>query len=1557
MNETQKRIKAYQDALPGIRERIVAVTLLLVMSLTMMASASFAWLTISRAPAVMGVNTTVAANGNLEIALASGDGTTAPGDSMVGDSFAREGQTVVASNQTWGNLINLGDPAYGLENLTMRPAQLNTADLLGSPLFAAAYDTDGRITELTSDFGYAAWVPPEGKVPGYFGTSDQHGVRAISSMELQAMGADIVYYDMVDAAKKKNLAAGSTYLALGDNDKYMPSLATMMGLYMTARMNPSNATLSNPDCAVADIQNLRDMYAAFLGAFDQEAEAIAALANLQLFLLKGTGNYTPYTKEMIYATTTAKLKAEGIQVTNLDQFIKDRNTIASDLEKLKDLCSSGSSLKWKDSGLNDIVNNLVNVGACTIGADNTPISSIGASNAMGYLSGTQEARITNGILYRFEERVGAYIEVKNLSISATVERSGFTIPATVKANIQTTAPRNYNLFNNDQTYAESLNTGDYVGGTYVAVDTYGLAVDLWVRTNASGSYLTLEGNVITKSEMIRATGTDANGNEVELYTVSMSGTDEETGEAVTITMDVYSQTAEDNTVTWYNAVDHRTLSDEELNGQEPVAKMVEKITVIGYEGENRIWDDSKQLSSDATTQGSGSCYVYYADTPEDQARSLTLLEAFNVAFVDGNGQLLCTAVMDTEHYYAQSGRVIVPLVLSPSNSINLGEDYTGEVTYAITALERNVPTRVTALVYLDGTKLTNDEVLSAADIQGQLNIQFGSSKSLQPIDNEKLEGESRSVSASVSETSFNYDTHEGDMKTTVTVTVDGDEPGTVTAFFLREISATQGAREDTMTFTKNAERKWVADYTFKTPGNYVLRTVRLDGVDYDLASPPRVEIEGFTVKSLSCDQAVNNHISVMTAASSSPVDVRLEFATNDVSKMPRTVQGRFLRDDGSATNINFTYNSTTGFWTGSAAFLSSGQYSMQYLVLDGEYTELDENLWQTATVYLGMKAAVYTTSPHSFKYVPSEMADNEKLLGMQVKIMADTGKEMPGLSGVKLTYGMKGSGTKKMDADLAWNGSYYVGEMQNGRPGVWQFSHVTVGSNTITTATTFPTFTILSPEPPEYYTHSTVGYQYKPNNDAVMNAQITNSAAAQVQAYIVKAGTEDGVWVTGTIGGEYTTSDGTAVNNWNFKAPADANGYQDGNWQLTQLKLWDVFDKDGNAYTEEEPLLLDVPDGNVTKVVSRIVPSFAVDKSQNFGKDASGNVTASFMTSHTISGLNVDIKDFAGEALVDPDGNLLVTDVKLTFTYVNGSSSANGGYTSDSLTNATDGATIEIPLTNDGSDTHFVQTADAKILYAGSYTTTFSFKVSGTAYTYTGSEDTDSTKALPANAPVFSVWSKAPMLTITGITPTGKYSVDNTATAEIKDTNKTESASWGQTTTKWTLHSSHTTATSNISDDKLTANVYFKCFHADDGSWSSTGYGVTGERYHAHSNGSAGTGNPSVKITLSGINGFTKATLNFNDNTHIYEKMTVTNSGIYRSITSTNSIPYSWTAAGDCTRYIGYSQNIEGRLSDTVSQAGKKTVAGTITANQLSVEYSGSTYVIKIPTITINNPY
>ena len=186
VTETQKRIEAYRELLPGLREKVTAVAFLLALSVIMLTSASYAWLTISRAPEVTAVSTNIAANGSLEIALATGDGKTAPEDSKVGDSSApksdnENGNPITRANTTWGNLINLNDASYGLDNLALRPAQLNTAALLESPLWGAEYYGDGRVSKLDSNFRYTVWDGNYFAVPEL----EQFGVRAISSAEYQ----------------------------------------------------------------------------------------------------------------------------------------------------------------------------------------------------------------------------------------------------------------------------------------------------------------------------------------------------------------------------------------------------------------------------------------------------------------------------------------------------------------------------------------------------------------------------------------------------------------------------------------------------------------------------------------------------------------------------------------------------------------------------------------------------------------------------------------------------------------------------------------------------------------------------------------------------------------------------------------------------------------------------------------------------------------------------------------------------------------------------------------------------------------------------------------------------------------------------------------------------------------------------------------------------------------------------------------------------------------------------------------------------------------------------
>lgn len=1390
VTETQKRIEAYRELLPGLREKVTAVAFLLALSVIMLTSASYAWLTISRAPEVTAVSTNIAANGSLEIALATGNGLLPPGESQVGDSAAAENQTIVNANTTWGNLINLNDEAYGLENLVLRPAQLNRSDLLGSPLYGALYTADGRIDRLSSEFAYTSWIIPEPPRSPYFGLSSNVGVRAISSTKVSAEGTWVIINRLKGEAESANALAGDKYLELTKNKGYMESLSYIMGVFMTDRMNPgAGDNYNNQSIDTTHLGNLVEMYRAFEEIFELEADAIVKMLNLQLFLINGdTKPYTEFTVESLMNETQATLTNKGLKITDFNTFKKDYNLIKSDRALLEEISNAGNAkwrgpdpdntLKQKDS-IKEVIASLVNLDTCTVNGD--LISSIGATKALELNNKTNiPAVITNGVIYNFEQRVGVYMDVgkeynngKGLKIVAKGTRYGMSMDGTIYAYIKTSAEPP-SIFSSD--LAASIEVAGEFQGEIVAQDTYGMAVDFWVRTNASNSYLVLEGNILTTSEEVIATGEDADGNVVEIYTITRNEeiTNEETGESETIvtTVDLYKKDVS-GTEKWYYATSHRefTLKD----GETPTKKMETITTVIGFEGENRVWDDS-MLSVNATTQGGGSCYVYYADTPEDQAKSLKLLNAFKVAFVGADGKLMAEAEMATDKYFAESGRVTVPLVLSSSASTKIGTDDNGNDVYGITLLEKNVATRITAVIYLDGAKLTNEEVLAAADIQGQLNIQFGSSGMMLPIDNEELAKKERIVSADIDNTSFDYDTYQGEMKSTVTVTVTGEQPKKVTAFFLRQVNKTQGSREGVMEFTKNANGDWVADYTFTAPGTYVLRSVKLDGVDYDLASPPQVVITGFKVENITCSEAdANRNIKVFSTENSYATNFTIKFAADSEEKLPKEVQGRFLKDDGTTVNINFTFNPTTHIWSGSGTFVASGEYTMQYVVLDGKHVELAPGMRFTADVTLGIKVAVYTTSPTSFKYDRGEMQPNEELLGMQVRIMDNAGEEMPSMSDIRLYYKMEGA-ARTMDTDLEWNSGsgYYEGNLMTLGEGRWTFDRIEMGSNTITSATTSPVFTIFSSNMPKLYDnpYSTGPYQFAPDGKATMNIILENANGADVKAVVVNKRTNQEYTVTGSIEESYEENGEIIYTQFLFNLPADA--VQDGIWQMKKVLVTNCIGDDGSYIPagSDRPYEIDLEDENyTTKVVETVrvsVPQgqnivLGAEDSDTDGTISENEITASFMQGQTFTGLKIHVLDFEDKPVNIPN---IPTTVTMHFVY-NHDSESYGGYTINDAGNITDDD-FTATFTWNVEENCYIS-GDISRPYAGTYTAD-SVKVSIGTKDYSFSGDNK-----PTSMPTVAIYSIKPTVEIDYTDPKPSDREYNTMNKDAKNTNVTTS--------------------------------------------------------------------------------------------------------------------------------------------------------------------------------------
>ena len=93
-----------QKSFLSIRSKLLAAVAMLLVASFMVVSSTYAWFTLSTAPEVTGITTQVGANGNLEIALNTTN--TLPGN---GTGLTN----VVDKNATWGNIIDLGNAAYG----------------------------------------------------------------------------------------------------------------------------------------------------------------------------------------------------------------------------------------------------------------------------------------------------------------------------------------------------------------------------------------------------------------------------------------------------------------------------------------------------------------------------------------------------------------------------------------------------------------------------------------------------------------------------------------------------------------------------------------------------------------------------------------------------------------------------------------------------------------------------------------------------------------------------------------------------------------------------------------------------------------------------------------------------------------------------------------------------------------------------------------------------------------------------------------------------------------------------------------------------------------------------------------------------------------------------------------------------------------------------------------------------------------------------------------------------------------------------------------------------
>lgn len=1546
MNETQKRIQAYKDALPGLKERVVAVALLLVMSACMMTSATFAWITLSRSPEVSEMSTTVAANGNLEIALVDSEGNV-PAESKEGDSSAAQG--IVASNLTWGNLINLSDPTYGLENIALRPALLSDYNRNRYPLYGATYGQDGRVISTSDRYEFATWTETSAGTK-YFAAGDKstYGVRAIASVKYENITGNEAMTEMWKAVNDAYDDAKEVYLDMiegvttVDKNGTITCIDALEGMVQIFAQEKIDNMLETTDGVVitADysgyVTYFYRMMEEFMTILNYEGEALLNLANLQAYA-SGSSTSTETFKsvdELLTAYKKGTLSSyDGVELESLETFYSNYTTLAADLNgKMKTLAekcdpdtvpaASRPEVLWSD--IKSVVNHLVNVNTTTL--EGMEIGSMGSKD-LGTLadiamsSSTKSVVIKDGILKDFEQRVGTRMADRtvNVSVYISISMSGININKTVKARVTTTASDSSAPYSSvtDRLATENMDTGSIQGGDATAKDTYGMAIDLWARTNARDMVLTLEGTTITTP--IQDTCINKEGDETDLYIMTTEDGEKE----------VYKLDDE-----WYYADSHQLVDETEREGATFAQKMTE--LVIGYQGENRVWEqwqamlDAGLIEEDSTTQGSGSCFVFYAN-PTEQTQILDLLKSFTVAFLDENGNLLGSASLNTDRYYAINGKVTVPLEMTSGTTY---EDEDGNECVGITALNPNEPTRITAIVYLNGLRLENQNVLASGEIQGQLNIQFGSSVSLTSPEDRELQAQYRTITAvavsdnqtsstASSPISFEYD---GTAKeVTVNLTVAGEQPEKINGFFVRSINDTQGTRGDVEAFTKNEDGTWTAKFNLTKPGSYLMRSLIVDGIEYTLDSFPAVNISGLTISSVTTSLRTGVH---MTADSSLNVEVTAVIDTAP-ELMPSQVRAQFRDASGKEFNALMSYNQENNQWTGTASINVSGTYTLEYLVMDGEYTEIPDQYKTTLIINLGMTTQVWTSlSPTEFEFNGEDMT-----IPIQAKIRDNAGTEMKALEGVGLYYHSASSSLDQngMYAGLKWNSAtgYYEGNLTMTKAGRYSFDRLQVttesGSSEIRTTSSAPVFVAMPPDPPAFNAYIANEYQVDLNGNAALTVGLLYAESATIGAKIVDLNTDKEYVVKGTITSDYdeVVVDGETLRAYHYKftIPKNQDGNQNGEWKLTELYFQDVF-VNGSQITSTEGVIPDAESSYVIDVsgkggskgiyayvVSTLTTEFLpgentyTNSTFAFG-GTKDNPTGSFMQTHTVAPVSLKVVDWDGRALQSGTVKSVVWNIKHE-----GKSIDYGGYTGGTTPGPRD---VSMAAGTDDDGTVTTYTAEAQTFqYAGEYSSTVTITLA------------DGQTHI-AEKPKITVASITPTVAITGISPTGTVNYD-TASA---------GGSEGQTA------NGHTSGRGVQGYDTNSATVYIGCEIQESGLFSK-------KYYHEYT--------PSqVSITADNLGNASSARLTFtttdnNGTVHMYKDY-VSDMSNWDPDTENRIDYYEWTTSGSTVTY--YIGDVNGALSGSDT----KTAAGTLTATGLVLYYNSEPYTVPV-TITINNQY
>ena len=686
----EKKRKVIMPA--GIRNKLVAAISMLMVASIMMVSSTYAWFTLSTAPEVKGITTNVGANGNLEMMLLNKDSYKSTADdlgvvSTTNDSYAVQPLTI--ANEKWGNLVDLSDTSYGLNNIVLNPARLNitggaegASDTLGlNMLWAPTYGSDGRVIDVTA--------PTYGGKTANSGTTwisdDEHaGVRALgtSSGATQRTNAWRAAVAAVasNSTEAKNTAISTIKLYGQDLANIMvghvQNNGTAADVYTRKQVESIQSLINmlktaNDQAGDAIVQavlayNLSDQNGDELSDADVTAIINAlngkkpdGLAGLTYSKTDGEGNAT---------IETAMKTPTGFEAA-LAKWTSNNTAISDSKNTVETLLADKDKEKFTYGEISTVVDGLINKANTTVAGVLNP-SKEHLDTMIDNIMAASKVEIVMG------DNSGVYANIANLignytgDTKVTISYGGLLVNKEFNVEMSTavTATTGVNLVGAITTGNKPA-VSNAAGTTITLSDTYGYALDFGFRTNAAGSSLQLQTAGVQR---------------------------------------VYSGSEAENTQGSGSYMEFKTANPKVFSVDE-VRALMSAIRVAFVTPTNSGYDvlGVAKLNITSNWNDGLGAFEYEGGTEV------------------GNDSLKADLLM-CEYTVEADGTLTAG---------NVKADKT-----AITALEQNKAKKITVVVYIDGDIVDNTMVANAQkSMSGKLNLQFSSSAELTPMANARME--------------------------------------------------------------------------------------------------------------------------------------------------------------------------------------------------------------------------------------------------------------------------------------------------------------------------------------------------------------------------------------------------------------------------------------------------------------------------------------------------------------------------------------------------------------------------------------------------------------------------------------------------------------------------------------------------------------------------------------------------------------------------------------------------------------------------------------------------